>query len=254
MHAALAPAGLELKLEYQYARVLTQLREMILRGEFAAGEKIAETAIAERVAASRTPVRLALAVLEQEGLLEANAAGGFIVRRFSPHEIADAIAVRGLLEGMAARLIAEHGLSRQLTLDLKDCLLRGDRLLAKARLNDEDYAEYIDMNTRFHGLLIEGSGNLALARALNLNSKMPFASADAFLPLQPSTDEGKKLLEFAHTQHHLIVEAIEHGQAVRAQARAEDHAQVAARNLRLALESAGKWAKKIPALRLVGGA
>ena len=91
----------------QQARVLVQLRDLILKGEFAPGERLAEIPIAQKLGASRTPVRLAFSSLEQEGLVEPSPTGGYLIKRFTSQEIADAIAVRGHLEGMAARLIAE---------------------------------------------------------------------------------------------------------------------------------------------------
>ena len=49
--------------------VLIQLRDLILRGEFAPGQRLAEQQLAERLGASRTPVRSALVTLEQDGLV-----------------------------------------------------------------------------------------------------------------------------------------------------------------------------------------
>ena len=89
--------------------VLMQLRDLILRGTFEPGQRLAEQQLAERLGASRTPVRSALVTLEQEGLIEASDTGKYLVRQFTPREVADAIAVRGHLEGMAARLVAEAG-------------------------------------------------------------------------------------------------------------------------------------------------
>ena len=99
-----------------------QMRDLILRGEFGPGQRLAEQQLAQRLGASRTPVRAALVTLEQECLVQTSESGGYQVRQFTPREVADAIAVRGHLEGMAARLVAEHGVSRQLQLDLQSCL------------------------------------------------------------------------------------------------------------------------------------
>ena len=49
-----------------------QLRDLILRGTFEPGQRLAEQQLAERLGASRTPVRSALVTLEQEGLIEAS--------------------------------------------------------------------------------------------------------------------------------------------------------------------------------------
>jgi GntR family transcriptional regulator of vanillate catabolism len=52
--------------------VLIQLRDLILRGTFEPGQRLAEQQLAERLGASRTPIRAALVTLEQEGLIESN--------------------------------------------------------------------------------------------------------------------------------------------------------------------------------------
>ena len=180
--------------------VLIQLRDLILRGEFEPGQRLAEQQLAERLGASRTPVRAALVTLEQEGLVEANETGKFLVRQFTPREVADAIAVRGHLEGMAARLVAEHGVSRQLQLDLQACLDDGDSALAANPLTYESYADYAAMNDRFHALILDACGNRALQRAVALNDKLPFAPASAMLPMQGTVTLDRDWMLYAHRQ------------------------------------------------------
>src|SRR5947207_2258604 len=67
-----------------------------------------ELPLVARLGMSRTPIRLALERLAHIGLLEAAATGGFTVREFTLAEVRDAIEVRGVLEGTAARLAAER--------------------------------------------------------------------------------------------------------------------------------------------------
>ena len=55
----------------QTMRALLALRELILSGEFGHGDRMSELPLVERLGVSRTPVRLALAALEHEGLLRA---------------------------------------------------------------------------------------------------------------------------------------------------------------------------------------
>ena len=231
--------------------VLMQLRDLILRGEFEPGQRLAEQQLAERLGASRTPVRAALVTLEQEGLVEANETGKYLVRRFTPREVADAIAVRGHLEGMAARLVAEHGVSRQLQLDLQACLDEGDRLLAADPLTYESYAAYAVMNDRFHALVLDASGNRALQRAVALNDKLPFAPASAMLPMQSTLQQDREWMQYAHRQHHMLVDAMKRGEGARAQALAVEHTEVAQMNMRLALDRRAETERVMPAMRLV---
>lgn len=233
--------------------VLMQLRDLILRGEFAPGQRLAEQQLAERLGASRTPVRAALVTLEQEGLVEANETGKYLVRQFTPREVADAIAVRGHLEGMAARLVAEHGVSRQLQLDLQSCLDEGDRLLADDPLDYDSYGAYAVMNDRFHALVLEASGNRALQRAIALNDALPFAPASAMLPMLSTAKQDREWMLYAHRQHHMLFDALRRGEGARAQALAVEHTEVAQMNLRLALERRSEFESVMPAIRLVVG-
>ena len=233
--------------------VLIQLRDLILRGEFEPGQRLAEQQLAERLGASRTPVRAALVTLEQEGLVEANDTGKFLVRQFTPREVADAIAVRGQLEGMAARLVAEHGVSRQLQGDLQACLDEGDLALAANPLGYESYAAYAVVNDRFHALVLEACGNRALQRAVAINDKLPFAPASAMLPMQGSVALDRDWMLYAHRQHHMLFAALKAGEGARAQALAIEHTEVAQMNMRMALERRAETERVLPAIRLVVG-
>lgn len=232
-------------------RVLVQLRDLILKGEFAPGERLTEIPLAEKLKASRTPIRAALVALEKEGLIEQSPSGGYMMRRITPTEIDNAISVRGLLEGMAARLIAEHGLPRQLSLELHECLREGDEIVDTPTLAIEGYTAYTQMNDRFHHLITHGAGNQALIRAIESVNALPFAAASALVPSPASIEQGKRWLLIAHHQHHTIVEAIEKGQGARAQAIAEEHVNISRQNLRFALEGGDAAAKVMPGLKLV---
>ncbi len=233
--------------------VLIQLRDLILRGEFEPGQRLAEQQLAERLGASRTPVRAALVTLEQEGLVEANDTGKYLVRQFTPREVADAIAVRGHLEGMAARLVAEHGVSRQLQAELQACLDQGDLALAANPLGYDSYAAYAVVNDRFHALVLEASGNRALQRAVALNDKLPFAPASAMLPMQGTVALDRDWMLYAHRQHHMLFAALKAGEGARAQALAIEHTEVAQMNMRMALERRAETEQVLPAIRLVVG-
>ena len=92
----------------QTVRATLGLRQLLFEGEIAPGERLVELALVERLGVSRTPLRLALTTLEHEGLVESLPGGGFAVRTFSRTEVDDAIEVRGVLEGTAARFAAER--------------------------------------------------------------------------------------------------------------------------------------------------
>jgi GntR family transcriptional regulator, vanillate catabolism transcriptional regulator len=235
----------------QLTRVLVQLRDLILKGEFQPGERLTEIPLAEKLGASRSPVRAALAELQREGLVETSQSGGYAMRRITALEIDDAIAVRGNLEGMSARLIAERGLTRQQAADFRACLSEGDKIIDKATLEIDDYIAYTQMNDRFHRCLCSASGNQALARAIDSVSSLPFAAASALVPSPASLDRSKRWLVIANFQHHCLVEAMEKGNGLRAQAVAEEHVNISRENLRYSLDRIETASQFMPALKLV---
>src|ERR1700728_5103954 len=98
----------EAKASSQTARAVLSLREMLVQGLFRPGERIREVPLATELKVSRVPLHLALERLAHEGFLEIRPTRGFVVQRFSNEDIYDAIELRGLLEGAAARLVAER--------------------------------------------------------------------------------------------------------------------------------------------------
>ena len=108
--------------------VLVALRKMIASGELVAGERLMEIPTAQLFGVSRMPVRMAFRTLEQEGLLVPFGGRGYQVRSVSPSDIAGAVEVRGVLEGLAARQAAEQGLSAEARATLERCLVEGDQL------------------------------------------------------------------------------------------------------------------------------
>ncbi|HEY5294428.1 MAG TPA: GntR family transcriptional regulator, partial [Gaiellaceae bacterium] len=94
--------------ESQTTKATLGLRELIFEGAFAKGERVAEVELSDRLQVSRTPLRTALMRLAHEGLLEPLPGGGFVVASFARGDVVDAIELRGVLEGTAARLAAER--------------------------------------------------------------------------------------------------------------------------------------------------
>ncbi|MGZ4250832.1 MAG: GntR family transcriptional regulator, partial [Solirubrobacteraceae bacterium] len=114
----------------QMMRALLRLRELILSGEFEPGERMSELPLVERLGVSRTPLRLALATLEHEGLLRSLSGGGYAVRAFTQADMRDAVELRGVLEGTAARFAAERGATRREIRSLRTINAQIEPLLA----------------------------------------------------------------------------------------------------------------------------
>ena len=221
----------------QTDRAILGIRDLVLRGEFKAGERLPELALAELLGVSRTPIRAALQKLAEEGLLEPATSTGYLVRSFSDNDIFDAIEVRGTIEGLAARLAAERGVSKLVLDQMRDTLAQIDETLAKASPGDAHLSRYSALNGRFHQLLLEASGSEMVARALARVTALPFAAADAFVAAQAEIPGSLEILKFAQLQHHEIVDAIEARSSARAEPLVREHSRNARKNLELALRN-----------------
>jgi GntR family transcriptional regulator, vanillate catabolism transcriptional regulator len=217
----------------QLSEAIVRLREMVLRGELMPGQRVAEAPVAEQLGMSRTPVRQALPLLAQEGLLTEHETRGYVVRAFTPRDVLDAIDTRGVLEGLAARRIAEQGASKAFIRELRTCLHAGDELLCKRRLEENDEAPYAEMNARFHGLIQHEAGSVILSEALERNSRVPFAGPQALAFDRTKLERMYEVLFQAHRQHHAIVEALERGESGRVEALMREHANSPKESLNL---------------------
>ena len=213
-------------------RVQLRLREMILAGELAGGQRIAEVAIVEKLGVSRTPIRAALMRLEQEGLLENLPNGGYAVRTFSERDVSESIELRGTLEGLCARLAAERGAPPVVLGDARECLCAIDAVLAAPALDDEAFSSYVELNQTFHGLLREMAGSDVIAKELERVCRLPFASPSGFVIAQANSPHARDMLVVAQDQHWQVVDAVERREGTRAEALMREHSRIAQRNLR----------------------
>jgi GntR family transcriptional regulator, vanillate catabolism transcriptional regulator len=221
----------------QTVRAQLALRDMILSGQLRPGERISELQAVDITHVSRTPVRLALVRLEDEGLLQAIPSGGFMVKAFSERDILDSIELRGTLEGLAARFAAERGASARNLEPLKECLADLDQLVRQDPVSEEAFSAYVTLNARFHALLTELSGSAPLIRQIDRVSALPFASPSGFVMAQSALPEAHQILLIAQDHHRIVIDAIENREGTRAEAVMREHSRLAARNLRLALRN-----------------
>ena len=221
----------------QAVKVQLKLREMVLAGELQAGSRITELALVEKLGVSRTPIRAALIRLEQEGLLQQMPSGGFAVRKFSEADVADAIELRGTVEGLAARLAAERGTSEDDLSRANQCLDEIDLLLRESVLHEEAFSRYIDLNAQFHALLGAFSASPVIQRELERVGSLPFASPSGFVGVQANSPKARDMLIVAQDQHRQVMQAIGQREGARAEAVMREHSRLAQRNLREAVRS-----------------
>jgi GntR family transcriptional regulator of vanillate catabolism len=212
---------------------LLRLRELILSGEYAPGARMSELPLVERLGVSRTPLRLALAELEHEGLLRGLPAGGYVVREFTQADISDAIELRGVLEGTAARFAAERGPTAR---DIRALRTANDAIEKLVHKNDyESFELYIDLNEQFHARMLAMARSPLLERALQSTLTLPFAAPSAMVLGQAELPESRDILLIAHRHHVGLIEALERRQSARAESLAREHARIALTNLEIVL-------------------
>jgi GntR family transcriptional regulator, vanillate catabolism transcriptional regulator len=230
-------------------RAQIELRKRILAGELPGGTRLYEVVLADELNVSRTPVREALSRLAEEGLLERARGGGFVVRSFAVADVLDMIELRGVLEGTAARLAAERGVSAARLAGIRDILARLDGCFGGTP-GEVDLDGYAVLNAAFHEALSRLAGSAVLETEIARVVRLPFASPSAFLPHRARIEALHATLAPAHAQHHAIVEAIAARQGARAEALAREHTRAARANVEQLFASEGGEAG-VPGLGLV---
>lgn len=211
------------------ASVLAALRQLIVDGRYPPGTRLAEIPVAAALGVSRTPVRLAFRTLEQEGLLQKSGKRGLEVRAFTEADVLCAVEVRGALEGLAARRLAEAGATPALLARLHDCLAEGDAVLAAGTLTESEVARWAWLNQVFHGAIVEGTGSRVIADAIARNNHLPFASADSITIDRRALEREYRKLQMAQLQHRLIVEALRRRESARVETLMREHALIGVR-------------------------
>ncbi|MBS1843173.1 MAG: GntR family transcriptional regulator [Actinobacteria bacterium] len=94
--------------------VVDRLREAILRGAFAPGDRLPEEQLAEALGVSRGPVRQALALLEREGMVVRRRNRGAIVARLSREDLNEVFSLRVVIEPVACEWAAANADERDI--------------------------------------------------------------------------------------------------------------------------------------------
>ena len=232
-HNSLNPSAIS-----QTDRAVLMIREMLLRGDFAPGERISELPLTARLLdsnfnVSRTPLRLALDRLANEGLLRPWPTGGFVVCEFTLTDVWDSIEIRGTLEGTAARLAAER-LKSDRDLDALRDLYR--QLQELVPLDAVMFPRYLELNEAFHAEIWRLAGSPMLLRAIEQVVKLPFASPSALVFGQSESGHSPRISIIAQEHHRALMEAISAREGTRAESLAREHSRVARRNLEHTIE------------------
>lgn len=180
--------------------VLARLRSWIEEGQLAPGEVIKDADIAQQLGVSRTPVREALQILEQHGLVEMRPGRLTRVTDTTPEDIALVYAPLSALQALAAQTATP----KIAPADLDEMRACNARLLAAVEANDAVAAREADR--AFHGVLVRSAGNPYLSSAIE-----PMLTHIRRLEALYFTEIG--LGHRSHEEHERIIEAVASGDA-----------------------------------------
>lgn len=187
--------------EHVYRLIL----EDFIRARMKPGELVQLTALADKYAVSRTPVREALGRLEREGVVKAIPYKGYLVRPIEPRDVHDIFFMRQLLEGAGTELAAER-LDREEIQRLRQ---------AKLPVGEVMTLEYDQVSHDFHRTIVNAAGSRRLLDSFeglyNDVRRLQYAGIGTPRP------------DLIHEEHMAILDALEQRDPALARQRMEDH-------------------------------
>lgn len=171
------------------------LREKVLCGDYAIGEKMAENNIGSELKVSRTPVRQALKQLEQEGLIDYIPGKGCFASGFTKQDMKDIYSVRKSVEQMAVKRAIERITPEEIAMLEQQCQLM------EFYTEKKNYKKVLELNNAFHETLYGATRSRFIVQTLKSYHDYVQAARSATV----STIEN---LPHIYEEHKKIMEAI----------------------------------------------
>jgi len=210
-------------------QLAAKIRRDIIVGNYAESKRLSETQLCDIHNVSRTPVRLALRMLENEGMIRRSEGRGYFVNIPSVADILNAVLVRGHLESLAARLMAQSPERHDTMPTLEAAIDEIDRLIDRKELNDPTLRLMQKQNAIIHKTILSGCGNDYVGFTCDRISHLPMLEAGSMvfdtqvLSTKDGVDRSLFRLKLGNSQHKIICEAIQSGDAVRAEGMMREH-------------------------------
>lgn len=141
--------------------VFMSLRKAILTGKIKPGERLTEVKLGKLLGTSRTPIREAIRLLEQENLVTIIPGSGARVSRMTVEDLQEVMEVRSALEQLSAGLACER-----ITPDEKEQLREAYNAFVRSTQSG-DSLEIADADVRFHEVILEAAKNAKLGKILD---------------------------------------------------------------------------------------
>jgi DNA-binding GntR family transcriptional regulator len=199
-----------------------RLRQAIIEGRFFPNERLVEADLVRRFGGTRAAVRLALAVLEQQGLVVRERNRGARVRLVTEREAVESIESRAMLEAIVAR----HAAQRATRADLEKLQSRLAEMEALSAIND--LVGYSEANVGFHAEIARIAQHGSAAHML-----AGLRAQTVVFQFRPLFEPGRAAAVDA--EHRALVAAIASGDADRAEAAMRRHVDNVGHALRAAI-------------------
>jgi GntR family transcriptional regulator of vanillate catabolism len=212
----------------RFKELTEQIKQAILRGVYPPGAHLSEYALAETFAASRTPVRNALANLHLEDLVEYRQHRGYTVRVMSHPVIQARLRVRAAMEGLAARILAAQGIAAPQRLQLKGAHAECQEIAARHPVpRGAEMERYLVAVDRFYQCLRESTGNRLLIETIERSRLFPIRTPEGPRWVEHESFVTRRIpaliIPNANLDRARILDAIDEGNGVRAETLLREH-------------------------------
>lgn len=192
--------------------VFHTLRAAILKGDLKPGERLMELQLAAKLGVSRTPIREAIRMLEQEGLAITIPRKGAEVAKMTEKDMEDVLQIRTALEELAIRLSCQKITPAELT-ELQAAMDQFEEMTKTG-----DIAEIARADVNFHDVLYKASDNPKLLGLLNNLREQMYRYRVEYLK---NSSIYPQLIE----EHHHMYEALREKDVEKAAAYTRKHLQ-----------------------------
>lgn len=192
------------------ASVAQKLRDDVLSGRYAAGQRLVEREIAEELGLSRGPIRDALRQLHNEGLVSITPRRGTRVASLSREDTSQTIEIRASLEPLAVKYMLESSPTTEFP-ELHTCV---DRLTEAS--SRSDWSALVELDMVFHETIFDLSGSLMLRRMWD-TMRVPLLQT--FRMHRSFYDSGEQVVR----SHQELLDELTSGDIERAQAASREH-------------------------------
>ncbi|MBW1802539.1 MAG: GntR family transcriptional regulator [Deltaproteobacteria bacterium] len=196
-------------------KAYNEIKKSIIYFQIKPGQKIFEKDIAAKLKMSRTPVREALLILENEKLIEGSKKQGFSVRRLKPNDVREYFKIRRLLEDFSIPLVIENIKASEINA-LRKNTIEAEKALAKNNMD-----RFIKYESHFHHILYKSTkSDIFLETISYLTDKFHWLRAIGLYAeggAQLSLDDHKKMLKAVELKDvnkfkHLMHEHLRRGE------------------------------------------